>query len=129
MSDDDDNVIQFPSRGGDEKSEDDSIIDSAREIMSEGCTDPHKMKMAMIAIATISVATLEQETSEECKEVILSGNFPCSTSCGCYVHLIAREAFNVMFDKDVDGRSADLIMSEFLGQGEIDRSNPRKPPE
>ena len=128
MDDDDhDNVIQFPGKSDDD--DDSALISCAREIMSESCEDPRKLKLAMIALAIISVNTMEEKTSDECRESILTENFPCSTSCGCYCQLISRSAFNIMFDKDEDGSSADLILSEFLETREIDKSKPRKPPE
>lgn len=101
-----DNVIPFPSEK--RKVSEDEI--RHLEISHQAVQD------LVILAACVNMSTsYKGKFEEKCKDNVLERNFPCSSNCGCYTHMLSSMALELVFDGPRAEEAREQLYNEYAG--------------
>ena len=99
-----DNVIPFP--GKNRRVTDEEI--QHLEISHQAVQD------LVILAACVNMSTsYKGKFDESCKDNVLERNFPCSSNCGCYTHMLSSMALELVFEGPRSEEAREQLYNEY----------------
>ena len=84
-----DNVIPFP---GKEK------IDLEEEIRHLEISHQAVQDLVILAAGVNMSTSYKGKFEDGCRDNVMNRNFPCSSNCGCYTHMLSSMALELVFE-------------------------------
>lgn len=99
-----DNVIPFP-REKRSVSEDDI---RQLEISHQAVQD-----LVILAACVNMTTSYKGKFDEDCREKVMSKEFPCSADCGCYTHMLSSMALELVFEGPRSDEAREQLYNEY----------------